>query len=63
MTDKSWEDLTCDQKADKLHKDLHKFIDFYNDAVSKRVERLDALGEALKRIESRLDALERKNAL
>jgi hypothetical protein len=60
--DKPWEKLDTPEKVERLHKDLRAFIDFYNDAVLKRNERLESLGEALKRIESRLDVLERKTA-
>jgi hypothetical protein len=60
--DEPWENMLPAKKVNVLRKQLETFIAFYNDAVLKRNERLDAMGEAIKRIESRLDALERKNA-
>lgn len=63
MTDEPWESMLPAKKVNVLRKQLESFIAFYNDAVLKRNERLDAMGEVIKRIESRLDALERKSSV
>jgi len=65
---KSWDQMTVAEKTDKLHRDLGDFITFSNEQAIKRNAAFDGLGErlkqaekALKRIETQLAKLERKN--
>jgi flagellar motility protein MotE (MotC chaperone) len=68
MPAKSWEDLSPNDKADALRREFDAFLKQERDNLNARnlqhnrvVKRLDVLEEALKKMESRVWKLERKN--
>jgi hypothetical protein len=68
MPGKTWEDLSPNEKADALRRQFDSFLENERQNLEARnvqrdqvIKRLDALEEALKKMESRVRTLERKN--
>ena len=55
MSIKQWDDMTADEKSDYLKRQLEHFIDHYNGAIARTIDRLE-------KVENRIEALEKTPA-